>query len=75
MSQFQKKSSIHNFLYSPITLVVLGVIFLVVLYGVFDIISKHSDAVRARDTVLKKESNLEQRKMQLEAELSNLKTD
>jgi cell division protein FtsB len=74
MSRFQKQSYKKKIMYSPITLVVLAIVFIIVSYGVIGIIPKYRDAVRQKDAVLKKQAVFEERQNHLNQELNKLKT-
>lgn len=74
MSQFQKKSYLKRVMYSPITLVLLGVVVVLAIYGVIDIIPKYIDAARAERTIENKKELLAERHARLEEELENMKT-
>ena len=74
MSQFQKQSYFKKIIYSPITLVALGVVVLLAIYGVVDIIPKYRDAIRAERAMENKKEVLIEREEKLTNELNKLQT-
>jgi cell division protein FtsB len=75
MANFQRKSKGKNILYSKVSIVILGLIFLFLLVGVISMIRKTREAYINKEVAKEKLAELKGQKTNLENETTKLKTD